>query len=426
MSGKRQTWRNRIVGTGEEAPDQLLANPANWRIHPKPQQDALNDALDDIGWIQQVVVNRQSGHLIDGHLRVSLAMRNNEPTVPVLYVDLDPREEALALATLDPIAAMAAADKQQLDALLREVDTGSAALQEMLSDLAAKSGLEYGKPEAVEDPGAQIDRAEELRGTWGTERGQLWEIPSATVAGKCHRLLCGDSTSAEDVARLYGSERLTMVWTDPPYGVSYGEKNRYLQSIGRADRLLGDIEGDQASPEQVYALVHDSLARLASVAAPGAVAYVAAPPGPLHIRFIQAMNDSGFEYRHQLVWLKNQLVFGRSDYMYKHEPILYGWLQNGAHYFEPVTNNCTVFEFNRPRASKLHPTEKPVELVAAMIQNSSHRGDIVGEPFSGSGTDLVASEQTARLCYAAELEPKYIAVALERLAGMGLEPRLTT
>jgi DNA modification methylase len=91
-----------------------------------------------------------------------------------------------------------------------------------------------------------------------------------------------------------------------------------------------------------------------------------------------------------------------------------------------VTNNCTVFEFNRPRASKLHPTEKPVELVAAMIQNSSHRGDIVGESFSGSGTDLVASEQTARLCYAAELEPKYIAVALERLAGMGLEPRLTT
>jgi len=134
-------WRNRIVGTGEEAPDQLLANPANWRIHPKPQQDALGDALDDIGWIQQVVVNRQSGHLIDGHLRVSLAMRNNEPTVPVLYVDLDPREEALALATLDPIAAMAAADKEQLDALLREVDTGSAALQSMLGKLAADSGV---------------------------------------------------------------------------------------------------------------------------------------------------------------------------------------------------------------------------------------------------------------------------------------------
>lgn len=137
----KKSWRNRIVGTGEEAPDQLLANPSNWRIHPKPQQEALSDALEELGWIQQVVVNRRTGHLIDGHLRVSLALRNNEPTVPVLYVDLDEREEALALATLDPISAMAAADKAKLDALLREVDTGSAALQEMLTGLAEQAGL---------------------------------------------------------------------------------------------------------------------------------------------------------------------------------------------------------------------------------------------------------------------------------------------
>ena len=152
-------WRNRIVGTGEEAPDQLLANPANWRIHPKPQQDALGDALDDIGWIQQVVVNRQSGHLIDGHLRVSLAMRNNEQTVPVLYVDLDDREEALALATLDPIAAMAAADKQKLDELLRDVDTGSAALQEMLAGLAEQAGV---TPADVEPPEGFAEYDEDL------------------------------------------------------------------------------------------------------------------------------------------------------------------------------------------------------------------------------------------------------------------------
>ncbi len=135
----KKSWRNRIVGTGEEAPDQLLANPSNWRIHPKPQQEALSDALEEVGWIQQVVVNRRTGHLIDGHLRATLAMRNNEATVPVLYVDLDEREEALALATLDPISAMAAADKAKLDELLRDVDTGSAALQEMLAGLAAQT-----------------------------------------------------------------------------------------------------------------------------------------------------------------------------------------------------------------------------------------------------------------------------------------------
>lgn len=136
-----QTWQNRIVGSGEEAPDQLLANPANWRVHPRHQQEALAGVLDEVGWVQQVIVNQRTGHLIDGHLRVALAMRRGEPTVPVLYVDLDPEEEALVLATLDPLAALAAADAEKLDALLRDVSTNEAAVQEMLSMLAAQNGL---------------------------------------------------------------------------------------------------------------------------------------------------------------------------------------------------------------------------------------------------------------------------------------------
>ena len=114
-------WRNRIVGSGQEAPDQLLANPANWRIHPKAQQDALAGALDEVGWVQQVLVNRRSGFVIDGHARVALALRRGEPTVPVLYVDLEPDEEALVLATLDPISAMAGRDEDKLRALLADV-----------------------------------------------------------------------------------------------------------------------------------------------------------------------------------------------------------------------------------------------------------------------------------------------------------------
>jgi DNA modification methylase len=274
--------------------------------------------------------------------------------------------------------------------------------------------LDWGK-DAAPDPGAQVDKAAELQEKWQVERGQIWQV------GR-HRVMCGDSTCAEDVGRLYDGATLAMVWTDPPYGVDYGAKNRYLQSIGRADRLLDDIQGDDLKPEQVYELARDALARLVEVAKPGAVAYVASPAGTLLPWFIRAMIDSGFEYKHQLVWVKNQLVFGRCDYMYKHEAVLYGWIQNGAHYFEPVTNNCSVFEFNRPRASKLHPTEKPDELVAAMIQNSSVKNEIVGEAFCGSGTTLVACEQTNRIGYGMEIEPKYVAVTLERLTGMGLEP----
>lgn len=399
---QKKAWRNRIVGTGEEAPDQLLANPGNWRIHPKAQQDALSGALDDIGWIQQVVVNQRTGHLVDGHLRVSLALRNNEPTVPVLYVDLDPREEALALATLDPISAMAATDKAKLDALLHDVDTGSAALQEMLSELAAKSGLEYGKPEAVNDPGAQLDRAEELRVKWNTERGQLWEIPSATVAGKCHRLLCGDSTSAEDVARLMGDAKAEMVWTDPPYGMdldtdfaAMSERSTKVQGR-KYDKVLGDN------------VVFD----FAAVKCPnaseqfwwGADYYCGQlPSGGSWFVWDKRIGviDDAIGNMFELCWSKR-----------KHRREIIRMLWSGITAKEHGETRC-------------HPTQKPVALAAWFIEKYSQPAAIVWDGFLGSGTTAVAAEQTGRVCYGMEIEPKYVAVALERLAGMGLEPRLT-
>jgi 3'-phosphoadenosine 5'-phosphosulfate sulfotransferase (PAPS reductase)/FAD synthetase len=128
-------WRNRIVGYGEEVPDQLLANAKNWRIHPKGQQDALSGVLRDVGIVQNIIVNKRTGMVVDGHLRASLAISNNQPTIPVTYVDLDEAEEAEILVTLDPIGAMAAADKEKLDGLLREVSSGEAGVQKMLADL---------------------------------------------------------------------------------------------------------------------------------------------------------------------------------------------------------------------------------------------------------------------------------------------------
>lgn len=137
----RDGWRNRIVRHGEEEPDQLLANPANWRIHPKPQQDALAGVLDEVGWVQDVIVNQRTGHVVDGHLRVSLAITREEPTIPVVYVDLDEHEEKLVLATIDPLSAMAVTDAEQLAALLDDVSTGDAALQAMLDHLATEAGI---------------------------------------------------------------------------------------------------------------------------------------------------------------------------------------------------------------------------------------------------------------------------------------------
>jgi len=137
----KQAWANRIVGYGEEAPAALLANPANFRLHPKPQQDALAGVLAEVGLVQNVIVNRRTQHVVDGHLRISLAMRDDQPTVPITYVDLSEDEERLILATLDPIAAMAATDRDQLAALLEEVSTGEAAVQAMLAEMAEREGI---------------------------------------------------------------------------------------------------------------------------------------------------------------------------------------------------------------------------------------------------------------------------------------------
>lgn len=135
------TWRNRIIGTGEESPENLLANPRNFRRHPKHQQEALRGVLTEVGWVQDVIVNRTTGHLIDGHLRVELALRDGDQTVPVKYVDLSPAEENLVLATFDPISALAFTDRATLDDLLREITTESPAVQEMLSEFAAREGI---------------------------------------------------------------------------------------------------------------------------------------------------------------------------------------------------------------------------------------------------------------------------------------------
>lgn len=136
-----ETLRSRIVGEADVDPSDLLANPLNWRTHPKSQVDALEGLLKDVGWVQRVIVNQRTGHVVDGHARVELALRRSEPSVPVLYVDLSEREEALVLATLDPIGGLAGVDAARLDELLRDVSTGEAALQELLSKIATDNGL---------------------------------------------------------------------------------------------------------------------------------------------------------------------------------------------------------------------------------------------------------------------------------------------
>jgi ParB-like chromosome segregation protein Spo0J len=175
------------VGTGEEAPGDLIANPANWRTHPTGQRAALRGSLTEVGWVQQVMVNRRSGHVVDGHARVEEALARGEATVPVLYVDLDPEEEALVLATLDPIGAMATRDDAKLAELLAGISIDNEGLAALLGDLLPR-GPKAGLTDADEVP--------EVKAT-SIKRGDLFALGD-------HRLLCGDAVNPGDVARLLG------------------------------------------------------------------------------------------------------------------------------------------------------------------------------------------------------------------------------
>ena len=400
-------FANRIVGSGEESLDQIQFNPRNWRVHPLNQQNALKGVLEEVGWVQEVIINQRTGHLVDGHLRCQLAAREGAKTIPVKYVDLSEEEEGLILSTLDPIAAMATTDKQKLDELFASIETENADVLKMLDDIAEKERLEYAKRDPI-DAEPQIDRAAELNEKWQVKTGDLFRIGE-------HRLLCGDSTVKADVDRVMGGEKATIIFTDPPYGVSIGAKNRLLNSFQKAGRNLTDIESDSASEEDLGAMLLTAFKLAKEQLADDASVFVCSPQGGSLGLMMMMMKNAGLEVRHVLNWVKNSPTFslGRLDYEYQHEPILFTWNKTHKRYKRGFTTS--LWTVDKPRHSADHPTMKPVELPTNAIINHTDEGDICYEPFIGSGTTMVACQNLSRKCRAIEISPNYCAVILERM-----------
>ena len=411
--------RNRVKELRLVRASELLPNPRNWRRHPKEQAAALKGLLSEIGYADALLARElPDGRLmlIDGHLR---AQTTKKATVPVLVLDVSEAEADKVLLTLDPLAAMAQADAERVEALLQTVRTESQAVGALLERVAGEEAWQAVERPEIVDPEPQIDKAAELQAKWRTKRGQAWQIGP-------HRLVCGDCREKGDVGRLWrdGGPKLRMVWTDPPYGVDYAAKNTFLNRSDRGNRIQTPIENDKLTAGETGIMFKQALEVARQVAEPGASCYATVPSGPLLFYFFQAFTAAGFTFHAQLTWVKHHFVIGMADYHHRFEPILYGWLQDAAHYFVDDRTQDDVFEVDKPHMSEFHPTTKPVELIAPMIRNSSREGEVVYDPFCGSGSTLLAAHQLGRIAYGVEIDPGYVAVTLERMTALGLQPEL--
>lgn len=405
--------------------DALTPDLRNTNKHTERGVGMLEKSLRKYGAGRSILVDK-TGRVIAGNATlqgaadiglddVLIVQTDGTQLVAVQRTDLDlDSKEARELAIADNRTSEVGLDwdTTELEALIADgVELGDFWGADELAELLADAG---GDAEPGDAPEPQIDRAAELQEKWQTARGQIWGI------GK-HRLMCGDCTVAEDVAALFAGNLARLTWTDPPYGVSYGAKLKAGNPMGYKVR---DIENDDLPPEQLEQFIRSAMLLSAMHSLPGAAIYVACPAGTLLPALIAAFAGSSYEYRWQLIWLKDQIVLSRADYHFKHENILYGWKPDGAHYFTPDRTQASVFEFDRPKSSPEHPTMEPVPLIAQMIKNSSQRDDIVYDAFIGSGSTMCAAQQLDRICYGMEIEPKYVAVTLERMGDMGLKPEL--
>ncbi len=269
---------------------------------------------------------------------------------------------------------------------------------------AGASGAEGSAKSAKEDEGFDPDKGILVR----CKPGDIWELGD-------HRLMCGDSIDLQQVTTLMGGGLADMVFTDPPYGVAIGDKNKTLQSVQKAGQIEENITNDTLAPDELYKVLLPAFENLRKSCKEDATYFVCAPPGGDVGLMMMMMADAGLRPRHQIVWNKSSATFslGRLDYDYKHEAILYTWTKR-HHNYRISPFRTSVWDIEKPRRCDLHPTMKPVALVEAAMKDGSQEGDVVLDLFGGSGTTLIVAEQLGRKARLMEIDPHYCDVILSR------------
>jgi DNA modification methylase len=407
----------------------LLEWPANPKDHSGEHVEQLRASIDRFGWLTPLVANRSTKTLIAGHGRRLAAIARGDELVPVRFVDLSEEDAELAALADNRLNELAGYDDSKLGAVLRKhVDRDREGLRlagyfdDSLRDALRRADLRNAPPPGEDQGPAPESLHEKLRSQWGTELGQIWKIAGRNGE---HRLIVGDSTHGDVVARLCGDERAECCWVDPPYGVDYVGGNHNQSVKWRRDNGELDIKNDAKTPEELCKFIEEILRGVREVCLPRSAVYIAHPAGALSLQFWLAARAAGLQIAESLVWVKDSMVMGHSDYHFKHEPVLLAYTPGdgragrGTDRWYGDNKQVSVFEIPRPKRSEEHPTMKPVELVEAMIKNSVSPGGLVYDASLGSGTTMVAAEKLGMRCIGCELDPKYAAVILDRMSKMG-------
>lgn len=386
--------RDRIVALERVKASDLVSNPKNWRKHPKAQRSALDGLLAEVGFAGAVLARRVGKKLmvIDGHLRKDLV---GDHEVPVLVTDLSEAEADKVLATYDPIAAMATRDDGLLAELLKGITTNNAALKKMFEGMGkiASGGI------------GDADKADPLPKKSKVKLGQIFQLG-------VHRLMCGDSTNPDHVLKLMNGERAEMMATDPPYLVDYDAGNH----PSKGKKASANKDWDAYKDPTIGLAFFDALLRVALehalVDAPAIYQWHASRRQAL---VEQAWVANDLLLHQQIIWAKDRAVLTYCHFMWQHEPCFYGWKNGHKPKLKPSNKLTTVWNISQVGQNDgIHPTQKPVEIFAIPIRSHTIPGDLVYEPFSGSGTQIIAAEQLERRCFAMELAPEFVEAEVNR------------
>lgn len=379
-----------------------LFHPKNPNKHSDAQIDRLARILGYQGARYPAKVSKLSQKITSGHGRILAAEKAGWDSYPVNYQEYENEEQEYAdLVADNAIAAWAELDLAGINSEIPELgpdfDIDLLGIKDFVLELAERL-----QPGCDED---EVPDHVEPK----TKMGDLYQLG-------VHRLLCGDSTQLHEVEKLMNGEKADLFLTDPPYGVSYTEKNEYLNSLGKPMACPKAIENDSKSPQEMNEFWFTVLSNAHIALAEKCSYYICSPQGgDLMMMMMMSIIRAGFQLKHMLVWVKNNHVLGRCDYHYRHEPILFGWKENGTHEFYGNGKfKTSVWEIDKPLRNDLHPTMKPVDLLEEAILNSSaNRGNVL-DLFGGSGSTLIACEKTNRRCFMMEIDPHYCDVIVAR------------